>query len=726
MAVLFKRPFHGPLSKTTPIVVGKPITRVAGWPLWLRLAFLSLVFYLFLMIWFVYTLERDLQQQVPQDTSPILQIASFSKAPHEDAIAQRDQKYDHSRIRPVDNGRKKATKDGEALKISPMINEPSEITIASDETMFYGFNRKDAEVYLYNHGPRDLRQTIGAFLEPETSFVVPGTVNQGVIDNDKDPGVPPQFIVPLPLRTFTPGELKHYEYPKFQTCHDLPAKLPVDRGLELDTNGKPIVWNVGNTETPPNYIWDEAPHCPVDADPFLPWIHDVFPSVDGSVVEFIAHNRRRCKTGRKHRPDVLRLEPQVALMQHVSVERLTPEQATALAPELWNEADSANSTRTPRYRLAPMNESSTDGRFTRFICRFHGTALQEGGKPKSIFIEETLSIFPYNYEFVSYRKNKPTMITPKGKDNQYFWTSVLRFQCPVPDSLREIVRSGRTILSDGTPTLHVDLIPIRTPPRFGINDHYLTEDMVGPRSGWKAGDWPRSGNAADQGFDPFTRWGTRNVLPCVEASGRWANLPICQPPQLPKNDENHDATKEIVAFDAEDEKDRGTTKPHLLSACVWASASFKTRGSAKSPIVDTGARLIEWIEFHLMVGFDHIYVFDNSGAHTNQTSLKHILDQYPTSKISRIEWPSIVCNNNIPAHDSTGERSSQYTAENACRTRFAPFTEWIAAFDIDEYLIPAGKNENLRDVVRAASASTKTNILTFRSSRARLLYERSR
>jgi hypothetical protein len=79
------------------------------------------------------------------------------------------------------------------------------------------------------------------FLNQKHPSVVPGTVNQGLVDQDEDPGLPPQFIEPLPLRTFTPDDLKHFEYPKFQTCHDLPAKLPVDRGLELDaTTGEPI------------------------------------------------------------------------------------------------------------------------------------------------------------------------------------------------------------------------------------------------------------------------------------------------------------------------------------------------------------------------------------------------------------------------------------------------------------------------------------------------------
>jgi hypothetical protein len=113
------------------------------------------------------------------------------------------------------------------------------VSVDQDDTLFYGFNRRIMEEYFIKKGPQKLRKIIGAFLEPETTFVIPQTINQGAIDKDDDPGMPPKFITPLPLRTFTPNDLKHYEYPKFQTCHDLPAKLPVDRGLEFDKNGDP-------------------------------------------------------------------------------------------------------------------------------------------------------------------------------------------------------------------------------------------------------------------------------------------------------------------------------------------------------------------------------------------------------------------------------------------------------------------------------------------------------
>jgi hypothetical protein len=341
-----------------------------------------------------------------------------------------------------------------------------------------------------------------------------------------------------------------------------------------------------------------------------------------------------------------------------------------------------------------------------------------------------LSTYPFNYEFVAFRKATPNLLTPKGKDANMFWTSNLRFSCPVPDEWKGRVAAGSTILNDGTPTLHVDIVPIRTSPRYGTHEAYFTEESAGPKFSWAGGKRDNllgeSNGINSVGFDPLVRWGDRNVLPRIEASGRWENFPICQPPQLAiekderKVEEDPKAPVKTPSVEPQ-------VKPHLLSACLWASESFKTRGMEKDSqsTRDTKERLAEWIEFHLMVGFDHIYVYDNSGAHSNETSLTDVLDNYPSSQVTRIDWPSLVCNNNIPAHDSPGERSSQYAAENSCRTRYAPYTEWMASIDTDEYLVPMGNYTNLRDVVRDA-ADQGTNILSFRSTRGKLRYDSSK
>lgn len=186
----------------------------------------------------------------------------------------------------------------------------------------------------------------------------------------------------------------------------------------------------------------------------------MFSSSDGSYIEFIAQNRRRCRTGKKQTDSVNRLVPQAALLQGISVKRIDESAAMQLAPDLWNTPNASNST---RYRLSTEEEADGDAQQTRFICRFTGTEISsETGRPETIFLGETLSFYPFLYEMVSYRKGQRALLTPRGNDGGFFWTSTLRFRCPVPKELQTAVSEGQTILADGTATVHVDVVPIRT------------------------------------------------------------------------------------------------------------------------------------------------------------------------------------------------------------------------------------------------------------------------
>jgi Glycosyltransferase family 92 len=573
----------------------------------------------------------------------------FVSNPLKKQLASRKSKAKRSR-RPVKSS---SLKHGKLDQTAKDPTDPPETSQSRFE-----LNRKALEDYQSEHGTDSVRKIITAYTEPPLQDTVPGT---GSRDNPADPsfGAVPTFKIPLPRRPHRPDHLQMHVYPAAQSCHDLPAKFPVDRGLQLDPQtGEPIVWNVGHEATPPDFPQTQAPYCPVELDPFLPWIHDVVPSIDGTKIQFVAQNMRRCRTGPAHTDNVNRLVPQVTLLQAVSVQRINESVARALAPDLWTNNAGADSTESsPRYRLAPMDEASTDGRETRFVCRFHSVRVVDG-KLQTVHLGETLSVFPFNYEFLSYRKSMRALLTPRGNDAGFFWSSSLQFECPVPknDELRRAIASGRTTLSDGTPVVHVDIAPIRTSVRY--DEVYLTTDQIGPKPGLPL-------------FDPIQRWGNDNVLPRFEASGRWANIPICRPPNpsnatvVPKREESNRRVRGEVKQVRSQSSEAG--KPHFLSACLWASAEFKQRGESKLKNTDTVARIQEWIEFHLLVGFDHIYVYDNTGAHTNETSFEKILSQYPASQVTRIDWPSTVCNNNRPNDESAGERSSQYAAETSCR-----------------------------------------------------------
>lgn len=159
-----------------------------------------------------------------------------------------------------------------------------------------------------------------------------------------------------------------------------------------------------------------------------------------------------------------------------------------------------------------------------------------------------------------------------------------------------------------------------------------------------------------------------------------------------------------------------------LSSCTWAATSFYTR-SNQAKVNDGKRRLKEWTQHQLNVGFDHVYVFDNSGAFTNDDDLKDVTSLFGSKYVTRIPWPAQVCNNNLARKADKGERSSQYAADATCRIRFGAQSKWISFLDTDEYLIPMNKTENLKDVVEEIGKKDEIKIINFYSARAKPRFE---
>ena len=454
-------------------------------------------------------------------------------------------------------------------------------------------------------------------------------------------------IKPLPKRNTTASSLTEKTYPGVTSCTKLPEQWPVDEP-------------------------------PTDQDPFLPWIHDVFPTADGEFIQFVAQNRRRCQSGKDFGELKKFLQPNVALFQHVPVKRM----------------DGKDEGET-RYRLSTHEEADDDGMETRFICRFSNG-------------EETLSVYNFNYDWHSKRKGYKYTFTEEGFDNHMIWSSQLHFKCPVPANLVETVKSGSSVIDDYA-TLFVDVVPIRTPPRYGYPNRFLPPKYGKPYT-----------------FIAEEEFGDSHVLPRVEDSGRWENIPICKPSLQTYVDAAPDTStsawpQHTLVQNTNNDVAIADDSPALekrfdLVSCVWTSASFHTRGGRRH-ITDNSRRLREWLEFHLMTGFDHIFVYDNSFAQDGDIdSLEPITDLFP-GQVTRIHWPSKVCNNNPGSGDNKGERSSQYAAESSCRLRFGVHANWIGAFDIDEYMVPMGDHSSMKDVLADAYSRGK-NILNFRSMRA--------
>jgi len=674
-------------------------------------------------------LHRDEDTAISQvfDTDKVDQISEKSDKNSNSVINNNnDNKFSNNNTPQHKPSKTKEEEELEYILTGKILNHASEVKVTKD-SIPQGVMQNE------EHGIRDRRTAkdiVASVLaaaefgdrqyddEESDGQVSSITMSQTVIEGGRTPQMPiltaycepvnqtTWSIKPLPRRYNTQSSsqpqsseaesqsnLFSIQYPHLTSCKALPSQFPID--------------------TPP-----------VDLDPFLPWIHDVFPSSDGKYIQFVAQNRRRCFNGQRRvyngerlpqgvvaHKNYVHLEygknyfmrPQAALFQHVPVKKV----------EVSDEHDDDSSNHEkiastvgeePRYRLASHEDADPDGMDTRFICRFKSF---DPDATTLTIVGYSLSEFELDYDFHTYRKGYLHTATHEGYDNHMIWMSQLLFKCPIPEDWRDKVKLGDTVINDYS-TLYVDIIPIRTPPRY-----------TPPREFFQP-KYRNSKMTLENLFLPDDEWGKDHILPKIDHSGRWENIPICMPSLmthglLPKGSDirSHslpDHTDNHVAFPP----DETPSVIHEVIACTWASTTFKTR-SNRAQVGDGKRRLKEWLEFNLLSGFNHIYVYDNSGAFTNRDSLADVIDLFPPEQVTRIDWPCKICSNR---DGNEGERSSQYAAESSCRMRFGAHARWLGSFDTDEYLVPMGKFGSMSEVA-ADLDRRRVRVAVFPSSPAK-------
>lgn len=91
--------------------------------------------------------------------------------------------------------------------------------------------------------------------------------------------------------------------------------------------------------------------------------------------------------------------------------------------------------------------------------------------------------------------------------------------------------------------------------------------------------------------------------------------------------------------------------------------------------------LKEWLDFHLTVGVDHFYLYNNN----SDDNFREILEPYiGLGIVTLIEWP---------------EQNSQFKAYKHCFETYRNETNWISFIDADEFIVPKYK-ETIREWIQ--------------------------
>lgn len=121
----------------------------------------------------------------------------------------------------------------------------------------------------------------------------------------------------------------------------------------------------------------------------------------------------------------------------------------------------------------------------------------------------------------------------------------------------------------------------------------------------------------------------------------------------------------------------------IFKAFLWKKPKYnKTYRISLVGIFKNEARFLkEWIDYHQMIGIDHIFLYNNN----SEDNYHEVLAPFIENKyVTLVDWP----------YDH-----AQMKAYKHCKENYGKDTQWMSFLDIDEFIVPRYK-ENLNDWIK--------------------------
>ena len=112
-----------------------------------------------------------------------------------------------------------------------------------------------------------------------------------------------------------------------------------------------------------------------------------------------------------------------------------------------------------------------------------------------------------------------------------------------------------------------------------------------------------------------------------------------------------------------------------------------------SPLQNKDKFLIQWIEFHRLVGFRKFVIYNTTDTNNRLSSvLDAYIDEHP-NLVDVIQWNF----SSLGIQDLNSSRYFQTEAIHDCLIRYGDQSEWLGMFDLDEYIVPFPPYETVVD-----------------------------
>ena len=110
---------------------------------------------------------------------------------------------------------------------------------------------------------------------------------------------------------------------------------------------------------------------------------------------------------------------------------------------------------------------------------------------------------------------------------------------------------------------------------------------------------------------------------------------------------------------------------------LWKKPKYKKkyRISLCGMFKNEGLFLKEWVEYYIMIGVDHLYMYNNNSDDNYLEILQPYIDE---GFVTLVDWT---------------ENHAQIEGYKNCFDRFRNETQWLAFIDLDEFIVPRKDND---------------------------------
>ncbi|XP_070560531.1 uncharacterized protein [Ptychodera flava] len=139
-----------------------------------------------------------------------------------------------------------------------------------------------------------------------------------------------------------------------------------------------------------------------------------------------------------------------------------------------------------------------------------------------------------------------------------------------------------------------------------------------------------------------------------------------------------------------------------LKGCVPAKRQHDQLAICAPPVTEEEWLILpEWLEYHLLVGFQHFYLYTTNGRRDQLSSkLKNYISQGIVSVRSWMSQPWTRLARNLQS----------LSARNDCLYRSKDRAKWLAFADVDEYFYPVN-SDDVREIVESYHNKTKHDVI---------------